>query len=841
MTPEDLIPLLLVGAVACLLPRRWLRWRQAQVALASAVGVLVVVYLHWRLTETVMPVEAASLTGVFVWTVFMIEVMAWSDALILFAFLVNRTDRSPEADGHEARLRATKIEDLPEVDVYIATYNEPIEVLEKTTSGALALDWPRDKLHVWMLDDGRRPWLERYARRRGAGYMTRSDNKCAKAGNINAAIRATSAPFFLVLDADFVPQRNFLYRAMGFFADPRIGIVQIPHNFFNPDPMQSSLAMSKVMPDDQRFFFDAIMPGRDGYDCAFCCGSNGIVRRSALEDIGGAMPTGSVTEDMLLSLALKREGYVTRYLNEKLAYGLAPESIHAFFIQRARWARGAIQILFLPDGPLRSPGLRWHERAFFLPLHWVSQTLAQSLSMVIPAVFLLTGVPPLVGATLGEILSIQAPAIIATVVAMRLLAPHEYHPIAATAHAVLQAFRLLPVVLHTLVRPYGHAFKVTPKGQDGLVLRDQATVVVCFGICLATITGLLLNAHYPTEIVAMRHMVPIVMAWALFNAFVLMIVAKVAVTPPSKRKEERFALEEPVRIHLGPGRVEFGMTVDLSLSGGLLRLEAPPEGLQRGDWVAMEMAEVGVVPARIRRLVSRGTSAELGVEFAMPRSDDEIDRLSRTRNAVRGEADTTAQLLLAAGISDVQVRNISLTGALVELDGEAAAPPAGQPAVLKLEGGGIAPVEIVWSERDQERRVLRLGLRFSMIDSNLRLRMIEKLFTALPPYGVTNIAGWKIMAHLLTGTFKRDGLKSQVLPMHPTNAAGMILPDWLFDLMILDGEEDDGPAGCWEVERTPSERHAGGACSQCRIEGLSLKAAKRPGWQAQGTVCVRAQ
>lgn len=818
MTPEDLVPLLLVGVVACMCPRSWLRLRKVQVALASAVGVLVVVYLHWRLTETVMPVDPASAQGIFVWTVFIIEVMAWSDAVILFAFLVNRTDRGVEAARHEARLRAMDPEALPQVDVYVATYNEPIEVLEKSISGALALDWPTQKIRVWILDDGRRPWLERYAQRLGVGYLTRPDNSEAKAGNINAAIQATSAPFFLVLDADFVPQRTFLYRAMGFFEDPRIGIVQIPHNFFNPDPMQSSLAMSKIMPDDQRFFFDAIMPGRDGYDCAFCCGSNGIVRRAALDEIGGKMPTGSVTEDMLLTLALKRKGYITRYLNERLAFGLAPESINAFFIQRARWARGAIQILFLPDGPLRSPGLSWQERAFFLPLHWLSQTLAQSLSMVIPAIFLLTGMPPLVGATAGDIVAIQAPAIVATVAAVRLLAPNEYHPIAATVHAVLQAFRLLPVVLHTLVRPHGHAFKVTPKGRDGLVSQDWATVIACFGICIATLTGLLLNARYSTEIVSMRHMVPIVVAWALFNTVVLLIVAKVAVTPPAKRKEERFAVEDSVRVHLGPGRVELGMTTDLSLSGGLLRLDTAPDGIQRGNWVAIEFADVGLVPARIRRVGPQGAWTQLGFEFAMPSSNAETEHVGPTRDAARRDVDVAAHLVMATGIAEIRIRNISLTGALVEIDETASAPSAGQPAILQLEHGGLAPTNIVWSQADEKRRVRLLGLQFSMIDSDLRLRMIKKLFTAIPASGVTNISGWKIMGHLLAGISVRDSAKP-VSPLHPSEAAAMILPDWLFDLMILDGDDETEQSGSWAAEMSSPTRQ-----TAARLRGTSPSA-----------------
>jgi cellulose synthase (UDP-forming) len=157
---------------------------------------------------------------------------------------------------------------------------------------------------------------------KGAGYLTRPDNTNAKAGNINHALTKTNADFVAVFDADFVAQRNFLMRTMGFFDDPTIGIVQTPHAFYNHDPMQANLALRKTQPDDQRFFFEAIMPSRDAWNAAFCCGSNSVTRREALRTIGDALPTSSITEDMMLSLAMLRKGYVTRYLCERLAFGL---------------------------------------------------------------------------------------------------------------------------------------------------------------------------------------------------------------------------------------------------------------------------------------------------------------------------------------------------------------------------------------------------------------------------------------------------------------------------------------------------------------------------------------
>lgn len=627
----SLLPLLLIGAVALALPPGWrdrpgLK-RVLEPLLATGLAALVMRYLWWRLTVTVLPADTLSVQSVFVWVIFLVEMLSWVDAVILFMALLWRTDRSPEADRHEARLRALPPSALPVVDVFIATYNEPIDVLEKTIIGALALDWPADKLRVWVLDDGRRDWLRAFCERLGARHMTRDNNHHAKAGNINAAIQRTDGDFFLVLDADFVPHRRFLFRALGFFQDPKVGIVQIPHNFFNGDPMQSNLGVRESLPDDQRLFFDAIMPGRDGWDCAFCCGSNALTRRTAMEAVGGGLPTGSITEDMLLTLALLRKGYVTRYLNERLAVGLAAESLPAFFVQRARWAQGAMQILYLKEGPL-GPGLKWHQRAMFLPTHWLTQSFCQITAMATPAIYLWTGLMPLLDANGATVIQYQIPAVVGTLVTMRLLCPGQFFPLAASAHGVLQAFRLTPVILVTLVKPHGHKFKVTPKGSDaaGGASADRFTVAVALGLMVLTALGLIVNANFNTQIVASGALIPIVAGWAIYNMLVLSVVATIAVSPPMLRTEERFELHEPCRLTFADG-VWSGMLVDISLTGALVALDpdapvAPPE---TGAWCLVDFAGVGRIAACIRRVTAKG----LGVSFLLAEGPERTGLIRR--------------------------------------------------------------------------------------------------------------------------------------------------------------------------------------------------------------------
>jgi cellulose synthase (UDP-forming) len=624
------------------------------------------------------------LQSALVWILFGIEALAWLDAVILFAALCRRTKRSGEADRHEARLRATPAKELPDIDVFITTYNEPFEVLERTITGATAIDWPADRLSLWVLDDGRREWLRDYCTEHRVGYLTRPDNAHAKAGNINAAIPRTQGEFFAIFDADFIPQRNIFYRMIGFFADPDVGIVQAPHSFFNHDPMQANLALRRTLPGDQSLFFDEIMPGRDGWDCAFCCGSNSITRRTAIGEIGNALPTGSITEDMLLTLALLRKGYVTRFLNERLAIGLAPESLDAFFVQRARWARGALQILYLREGPL-GPGLTLAQRLMFLPTHWLTQALTQVAAMSAPCIYLLTGLLPMMNVTPENVVFYQLPAVFGAITALRFFAPAQYFPLAATVLGVLQSFRFLPTLLGTLVRPHGHAFRVTPKGKDAEGKQyDRFTVALAALLLSATATGFVLNSDLDTRIVDDVSLVPVVALWATFNAVVLLIVLVTAFSAPSQRSEERFAVDEPVLLRVA-GMAVPGRMSDLSLSGMRVRT-GPARAIAQGDWLAVTIAGVGEIPAR----VMRSAGQDLGLLFHLPPSPERGRMIVKTftsgyDNTTQSDDALTISMHMIASIFREQPIPVP-----AELEAQPAVPPGRLTAEIAARARDIA-------------------------------------------------------------------------------------------------------------------------------------------------------
>jgi cellulose synthase (UDP-forming) len=611
---ELLGPLIFViGTIYLLSPILPLSRPWARKLVFAIVWLVIARYLDWRLFATVMPVTGEWYQVGWVWTCFVIEALALFDAFILYLAFLRTSDRHAEADSHEARLRALPPAELPWVDVYIPTYDESLEVLEKTITGAISLDYPNFK--VWLLDDGRRPWLKEFCNTKGVGYLTRGDNAHAKAGNINHALTKTNADFVAIFDADFIPQRNFLMRTVGFFADPAIGIVQVPHTFYNFDPAQSSLGLQKALPDDQRFFFEAIMPSRDGWDAAFSCGSNSVTRREALRSIGDAIPTDSITEDMLLSISLLRNGYITRYLCERLAFGLAPEGLKAFFVQRQRWARGAMQILFLAAGPL-GRNLTLMQRLLFLPTHWLTQSLMLLLTIVAPLVFLWTGVLPLVNVTPEAVFYYLLPMMLAVAGGIWVFAPRQYFPFAAQVHGTFQSFKILPTVLLTMAKPFGHVFKVTPKG--ALAKKsdyDRAIFWTSASLMTLTILGLVINSHSEWRIIGQAGLLPVVACWAAINIVVLFLVCMMSLQAPVRRGEERFKLDEPIWIFAASGALSVGRIKDISLTGvAIVADENLALATKSGETARVFITEVGFVSVTVVRQAGRF----LAVHFELP-------------------------------------------------------------------------------------------------------------------------------------------------------------------------------------------------------------------------------
>ena len=269
------------------------------------------------------------------------------------------------------------------VDVFIPTYNEDLDIVEATMIGCGKITYPHT---TYVLDDGNRPQVKELAARLGCEYITRPTHEHAKAGNINYALQRTSGDFIVILDADMVPQPGYLDRTLGYFEDEKLALIQLPQEFYNQDSIQHA---SKVTPwHEQSLFFRVIQPGKNYTNSAFWCGSPSVVRRKALMDVGG-VATETVTEDIHTSVRLHSRGWRTLFVNEPLAFGIAPQTIKAFLVQRLRWAQGTMQLYRSKDCPLWIPGLTFKQRLSYLSSFLAYFESFQKLILILSPVIIL--------------------------------------------------------------------------------------------------------------------------------------------------------------------------------------------------------------------------------------------------------------------------------------------------------------------------------------------------------------------------------------------------------------------------------------------------------------------
>jgi cellulose synthase (UDP-forming) len=277
------------------------------------------------------------------------------------------------------------------VDVFVLTYNEDCSMLETTLKHCIAMDG----LHkTYLLDDGNRPEMQLLAERLGVHYLTRDNNRGAKAGNLNHAMSLTGGELIAVFDADFRPEKHFLSRLVSYFQDEKMAVVQAPQSYYNTDSFQHRRLSSGETYTDQDTFMHLVLPARNNWNAAYWIGTNALLRRKAIETTGG-FPTDSVTEDVLTSIYIHSKDWKTVYVDEPLASGLAPVDISEYFVQRLRWAKGSFQIL-RSHNPLFQKGLSLMQRlSYFSSLSYFFEGGIKIVYYLLPAFFFLFGVIPI--------------------------------------------------------------------------------------------------------------------------------------------------------------------------------------------------------------------------------------------------------------------------------------------------------------------------------------------------------------------------------------------------------------------------------------------------------------
>lgn len=629
--------ILLLGIGLAVLPMFPRTFMPARVVMALISIFFSLRYAIWRATETLAPLEW-SLDALASWSFFFFEAASIASGISAFIILSRHRDRSPDADQGEGAMAALN----PRVAVFIATYNEEWPVLERTIAGALACDYPTKEIYV--LDDGRREWLGERCRQMGVSHLTRPDNRDGKAGNINHALatlraRQKTPDFVAVLDADFVPHRDFLTRALALFADPKVGLVQTPQHFFNPDPIQHNLGISRSYPDEQRFFFDYMQPSRDAWGIAVCCGTSSVVRWEALEAIGD-FPTASVTEDYLLTATLCMHGYDTVYLNEPLSEGLAPEGLKEYITQRARWCLGLMQIVHSEAGPFSGQRLRWRDRWSILDsaAYWLSTFPFKLACMIYPLFYWYLGAV-VMDAQLDEVIFYFLPYYLGTMLFLNFVSVGMFVPIVNDISQLVGAWEISRAAVTGLLRPRGHAFKVTMKGGARGEVTVQWSIMRRFIILfLLTLGGLSVGlvSDYFFNATAGEGK-GVILFWTLYNLVVLAGTVLVCVEQPRTASVLRLRPERVVVRALD--RQWNAWLEDINLEGVRLRGLSLPAGTA----LQVIIAGLGNVEARATLTLGATVDAELNL------SGEQRERLVEKLHTRAGAPGTTAVAAAALG------------------------------------------------------------------------------------------------------------------------------------------------------------------------------------------------
>lgn len=524
-------------------------------------------YLYWRVTETVN--TTTWLNGAFSVGLMVSEAYAWLVLVLGYFQTIWPLNRTFTALPPNPKV-------WPSVDVLIPTYNEPLEIVRTTVMAATLLDWPADKLKIYLLDDGNRPDFKAFANEIGVGYIAREDNKHAKAGNLNNALLQISGEYIAVFDCDHIPTRSFLQVSMGgFLADPKLALVQTPHHFLSPDPFERNLSAFREVPNEGALFYGLVQDGNDLWNAAFFCGSCAILKRAPLDEIGG-IATETVTEDAHTSLKLHRKGYNSAYLNITQAAGLATETLGAHVKQRMRWARGMVQI-FRTDCPLLGKGLTFAQRFCYAnaALHFMNG-FPRMFFLLSPLAYMFFG-SYIIDAPAAEILIYALPHLmLAFMVNSRLQGPHR-HSFWTEAYETALAWYIMWPALFALVNPKAGKFNVTVKGGhieeeyfDWKIARPYIVLLVLnvAGLLVGIMRLLWINA-YEWDTVLINGF------WTIYNLIIISATIAVAFETKDIRKSWRVDRNIPAAISLASGQKVNCHSDNYSLGG--IALKVPKE------------------------------------------------------------------------------------------------------------------------------------------------------------------------------------------------------------------------------------------------------------------------
>ena len=514
--------------------------------LVMVLALLILHYLHWRITATL------NLSGpwisLFSVVVFVAELWLLGHWLLLLFLSLAPQRSSPLNLGN--RPEVLNDGDNPSVDVLVPTCGEPLDVIERCLRGCIALDYPH--VVIWLLDETNRSELQQLCMRLSCVYRSRTQHDHAKAGNLNHVLPELQGDLIAVFDADVVPVESFLRRTVSCFETSDVGLVQTPQTYMNADPIIRNLGLERWMLPDEESFYRWIEPARQGVNAVVCAGTSFVVRRKALMSVG-KFETATPSEDLATGIRLTAQGWRCLFLREKLSAGLAPLTSEALVRQRCRWASGTLQTLRTGASPLKIPGLTFWQRVAYLEgiLHWLN-VFPQMILMIVPLAVGIFGVTP-VRISSDGLLQSAGPLVIAQLLLTRWITGHSRTALLPELYRWMVLLPLFGSVFTTLLgRP--KPFQVTPKTLQSKT-SSSVTPKLLMGVLTLQIVALLnllsvLFAKETGEAVAFTSSSTqiAILIWSLLNTLLLVAAWRCCHDRDRDNAIPWFAWNEPVTL-----------------------------------------------------------------------------------------------------------------------------------------------------------------------------------------------------------------------------------------------------------------------------------------------------
>ncbi|SCJ40761.1 Cellulose synthase catalytic subunit [UDP-forming] [uncultured Clostridium sp.] len=550
--------------------------------LLIAASISAFIYIGWRLFFTI-PLNFGVMSFIFGVALALSETVGVIEAFSHYRSLSSNV--SPELPIIEKEL-------YPDIDVLIATHSESVDLLYKTINGCIHMDYPdKNKVHIYICDDTNRPEMKALANHMGIGYFGLSDNKHAKAGNLNNALSKTNSPLIVTFDSDMIPRRNFLMETVPYFHLPKlkkdkdgnwvdrtedefdenykIGFIQTPQSFYNPDLFQFNLYSENNIPNEQDYFFKEINVGRNRSNSPIYAGSNTVISREALEAVGG-ITTGNITEDFATGIKIQSKGYTCFAISKVLANGLSPVDFKSLLKQRQRWGRGCVQTIrsfkfLFGDLPIKA------KISYIISLLYWWTFFRRFIYILSPILFTVFGLV-IVDCTLPEILFIWLPSYVLYNLALKYLSGNiRNQKWSNIVDTIIFPFMIIPIFLETIGLKL-KKFAVTPKNKINSKNTDFKYAIPHIILIIATFIGLINCTH---DMIKYKNIGSIVLLfWLVMNLYFLIMALFFMLSRVNFRDEERFYTNIDVVLNINSLTIN-GVTSDISENGMAIILSTP--------------------------------------------------------------------------------------------------------------------------------------------------------------------------------------------------------------------------------------------------------------------------